>query len=95
MSILGGALECLQLTIDEHPVGERVHCPYIRRPVRMTETTREREQTLEHLLELSPECERPKGTGKHRDDAHTQFDAIEEADSEVREASSLTEAVRP
>jgi hypothetical protein len=45
------------------------------------------------LLQLSPECKGPESAGEHCDDAHTQLDTVEKANSEVREASSLTETI--
>ncbi len=59
----------------------------------MAKSTREREQALEHLLELTPECKWSKCTGKHGNDSNTQLDTVEEANSEVREASSFAQAV--
>ena len=60
----------------------------------MAKSTRERKQALEDLLKLSPECKGTKSTGEHCNDAQTQLDAVEEANSEVREAPTLTQAVR-
>lgn len=42
------------LTVEEDPVSERVHCPYIGRPVGMTQASREWEQPADNLVDLTP-----------------------------------------
>lgn len=59
----------------------------------MAESTREWEQTPEHLLKLAPKCKGPESTSKHCNDAYAQFDTVEKAYSEVWEASSVAQAV--
>lgn len=60
----------------------------------MAKSTREWEEALEHLLKLSPKSERAKSTGKHRDEAHAQLDAVKEANGKVWKLSAFTKAVR-
>ena len=51
----------------------------------MAQSSGEGKQTTENLLKLAPGYEGPKCGGKHGNDTHSEFDAIEKSDVEVRE----------
>lgn len=72
--------EACHLTVYQHSVGERVHCPNIRCPICMAETSREREESLENLRDLLIVNERSESKASHNNDAESKLDAVEELD---------------
>src|SRR5436190_15079242 len=55
-----------RLTVNQDSVNKRVHGPYIRCPVCMTETPRKGEQPFLQLTQLAPICKR---TESHAEDS--------------------------
>ena len=67
-----------ELTIDQHPVRERVHGPDVGCPVSVAEASREREQSLQDLWHLFVVHEWSKCKASNNADAQTELDAVEE-----------------
>jgi hypothetical protein len=60
----------------------------------MAKPTRKGEQSLENLLKLAPSSEGTECASEDCNETDSQLDAVEEANSEVREGPAFTKAVR-
>lgn len=71
-------------TWNQNTVRERIHCPYIRSPVSVTQASREREESLLQLEQLAPRSKGTKRQSEHAQYANPEFESISKPRSKYR-----------
>ena len=86
------AQRCLdnrQPTINQDSIRKRVHGPDVRRPISVTQASREWKQSREQLIELPKIDKRSESETKDHDDADSKVDTVQKANVQDRLAQAV------